>query len=47
MLLLKYEEYEIVIHVFHDRGTFLWIGAKETPNLNLKWFNDVPRAMQK
>ena len=47
LLLLKFKNYEIVIHVFHDRGSFLWIGAKEVSNTNLQWFNDVPRAMQK
>ena len=47
LLLIKFKNFEIVIHVFHDRGTFLWIGAKDIPNTNLKWFNDFPRAMQK
>ena len=47
MILLKYQEYKITIHVFHDRGSFLWIGVPFFPIVNINWFNDVPRAIQK
>lgn len=46
MFLLKYKGYEIAIHVFHTRGSFLWIGSLARPYSKIKWFNDVPRAMQ-
>ena len=48
MLLLKYQGYQIAIHVFHTRGLFLWIGSfvNSESDLKIKWFNDVPRGMK-
>ena len=46
MFLLKYRGYEIAIHVFYKRGTFLWIGSLAVFNSKIRWFNDVPRGIQ-
>jgi hypothetical protein len=47
MILLKYNTTEIGIHIFLNRGEFLYISAPSEHQLNVKWFNDVPRAMKK
>ena len=48
MVLLEYQSYELAVHVFHERGSFLWIGnTRERLNSSVKWFNDIPRGMQK
>ena len=46
MIQLTFKEYIIAIHIFHKRGSFYWIGSLATLNSHVKWFNDVPRAMQ-
>jgi hypothetical protein len=44
-LVVTYKKLKAVISVFKDRNEFLYIGASS--NNSLKWFSDVPRAMQK
>ena len=47
MLLLNFGKYSIAIHIFQERGSYLWIGSQPKLIKNIRWFNDVPRAMQK
>jgi hypothetical protein len=43
---ITYKQYKASISVFKDLNEFLYIGASSN-NKSLKWFSDVPRAMQK
>ena len=46
--MLEYYQYKIAINIFYDRASFLYVGAaSKYENIKFKWFNDVPRAMQK
>jgi hypothetical protein len=47
MILLKCSQVTIGVSVFYNRGDFLYIGAPSDPINDLKWFNDVPRGMQR
>jgi hypothetical protein len=47
LIILKCNTLEVGIHVFLNRGDFLYITAPSEPEEAFKWFNDVPRAVKK
>ena len=46
LILVKSGIYQIAIHVFQQRGDFLFIRAPVKAVAHIKWFNDINRAMQ-
>jgi hypothetical protein len=47
LIMFKCNGKKIGVNIFYNRDEFLWIGASSWENNSLKWFNDVPRAMQR
>ena len=50
LVIMRYHGFvDIYVNVFYKRNEYLYIGIPSGNEVdqNVKWFNDVPRAMQK